>query len=354
MANPWDKPATKYSQGRSFSSRTTNSNWTSVPWKDLYKACKDAQEVAAYMADQDNLTRYKAYIQKKEVERAALNPEAGSWEGNLSDEIPYQKILPGTMFKIKQKASVAAIEDFITQYNLKSFGVSLLQQLTKNISEYKLSDISGADYSPAKAAECLREGSEDGLISSASLYKQAFTDDTMMGIYNFLMMDTRSSILEKQYAAPAKSYCALVPLIMNAFKYHSSVPYSHWQRSQIRGITNVKLADAMLWDEELPSNDEILQARAEGLLIKSGPKMGDIRNPTYTFKLYGKSCLSDYPEYVQVMASQIWCAHPQNRTKFMVLDHLSWDNIPAPLIATESLISTVSKSSKNATSDFEW
>lgn len=354
MAFAWDKPATKYSQGRSRAPSTITANWASLPWKDLYTECKELQEEAVGMAAEDNLTRYNSYIRSKEEEILAVNPEWGSVEENLGERYPFQELPAPKLFKIRRAAAATAIEDFIIRYSIKSFGVSLLQQLTKNISEYKLSDIDGDAYDPVKAAQGLVDGYDNHLISAERLCKHVFGDDTMKGIYNFLMMDTRSSILDKQYASPSRSYCALVPLIMHAFKYHHGVPYTHWERSETRLVTNVKLADAMLWDEELPSKDDIMQARSEGLLIKSGPKTGDVRNPTYTFKLYGKSVLSDYPEYVQVMAAQIWCAHPQNRTKYMILDHLNWDSVPAPLIATESIISTVSKSSKSPDKDYPW
>jgi hypothetical protein len=35
------------------------------------------------------------------------------------------------------------------------------------------------------------------------------------------------------------------------------------------------------------------------------------------------------------MLSQIWVAHPENRTKYMVLDPLNWDRVPPPLIETD-------------------
>jgi hypothetical protein len=33
------------------------------------------------------------------------------------------------------------------------------------------------------------------------------------------------------------------------------------------------------------------------------------------------------------MLTQIWCAHPENRTKYMVLCPYAWDCIPPPLIS---------------------
>jgi hypothetical protein len=49
------------------------------------------------------------------------------------------------------------------------------------------------------------------------------------------------------------------------------------------------------------------------------------------------------PELAQVMLAQIWCAHPENRTKYMILDFKNWDQMPEPLITTEIFISPVAK-----------
>lgn len=347
MAMPWDTPATKYKVKTSSVARSITAEWSSIPWKALHTECMEAQAADAEMAEAENLQRYQDYIRLEERKRIDMNPEVGSYEGNLSDEIPFQAIPKDKMFRIKQLANVRAIDEFITRYGIKGISTSILSQLTKNLSQYKLSDMSGDTYSPVKAVESLMADSTEGLVDAGRLYRQAFSDDTMMGIYHLLMLDTRSLLLEKQYALPARSYCALVPLIMNAFKLHNAVPYSHWNRSGIRGITNLKLADAMLCEDALPSADEILEARDIGLMTKTGSKAGQVRNPSFTYKLYGKTVLSDYPEYVQVMAAQIWCAHPQNRTKFMVLDHLNWDKIPTPLINNESIVSNARVSVKD-------
>ena len=35
------------------------------------------------------------------------------------------------------------------------------------------------------------------------------------------------------------------------------------------------------------------------------------------------------------MTAQIWGAHPSNRTEYMILDWLNWDNMPEPIISTD-------------------
>ena len=42
------------------------------------------------------------------------------------------------------------------------------------------------------------------------------------------------------------------------------------------------------------------------------------------------------------MLCQIWLAHPQHRTEYMILDPNNWDTIPAPLIETDLIKTTTS------------
>jgi hypothetical protein len=160
------------------------------------------------------------------------------------------------------------------------------------------------------------------------------------------MYDNRSHYLEKQYTGPGKNFCALVPLVLYAFKLVKGIPYRHWYKKDIIGIVNPKLAMAMLWDEKLdpkPSREEIIQAREDGLLVKTGKFAGTRRNPVSTVRLYGTSCISHLPEYIQTMYAQIWCAHPENRTKYMILDPSNWDTMPEALISSEVVTSTPAK-----------
>lgn len=52
------------------------------------------------------------------------------------------------------------------------------------------------------------------------------------------------------------------------------------------------------------------------------------------------------------MLAQIWVAHPDNRTKYMVLDPLNWDRVPPALIQVEVLEPRTSQ--VEYTSDLPW
>jgi hypothetical protein len=338
MSNPWDKP--KRSYNRSSKVNTFSGSWRDVPWASLYKECQEVQAEAVQFEEQANEQRYKDWIANEESVRADLNPEGGAYEGNIGDEHPYRPLTGTQLINIKAKASTETIEKFVDLYQFKSFSIQLMTEIIKHISQYKLSTIDGNDYDPIRLNGVPlgpdgRPVAVGGQISSRSLFRQVFADETMLGLYNFLMLDFRSSYLEKQYTGPNKSWCALVPLIASAFKLHHSIPYSHWNMAELVGVTNPKLYQAMTWQPEEFSREAVIEARTEGLLIKSGKGLGTYRNPLYTFKLYGTTGLSGIPEYVQTMLAQIWCAHPQNRSRLMVLDWVNWDRIPEELISTE-------------------
>jgi hypothetical protein len=189
-------------------------------------------------------------------------------------------------------------------------------------------------------------------VSGLEFVKAHFKTPYMMGLYRFLMLDTRGSYLTKQYKGDARNYSALVPLIMSAFKRYHNIPYSAWKKDELKWVVNPELCKAMMYEQPAPteigmsrgfSKDELLQLRDQGLTWKSGPNVGTLRNALYTHTLYGMqgTVFEEVPDLAQVMLTQIWCAHPENRTKYMVLVPDAWDNIPVSLIAPTMFITPV-------------
>lgn len=341
----WDSPATNWNPkpkrvyGKS-SSNIVNANWRNIPWDILYQRCNDAAETIMDRAIEQRNIQYETFISKKEHEYSSMYPEHGEYEGNFRDEFPIGEFPKDAAFKLRRKVVNEILTQFALDYNLKALGILIIPQIIEHISTFKLTTVSGHEYDKVLAAS-----SDEGKISGGRLYTAYFSKDSqMLGLYDFLMADSRGSWLDTQYKAPASTYCALVPLIMYAFKKSKGIPYSHWSRKDIKGIVNPKLADAMLLElEEAPSKDECLEARAQGLSTKTGAKAGTLKNPLYTYKLFGNHPLDGLPEYAQTMYSQIWCAHPQNRTKHMILDPLNWDRVPPMLLESEVLTADYSE-----------
>lgn len=318
------------------------STWQELGWEELANNCDIACKIALATAESERVERYRAFIAKQEEKLSNLNPESGSYEGNLSEEYPLGNMpLEEKMF-IRQEAVSDIIDNFCVTNNLKYLGIQLLPLITTYLGQFRLTTMSGEDYNPSVAAESIKNNNSDGLISSKAYYLQVFNDRRGKGLHYFLMHDSRSKYLETQYKGPAKNFSALVPLILYPYKLIKGIPYSHWAREEIPAIVNSKLAMAMLYNEEPPTLEDILKSRDIGLSVKTGDKKGQVRDPSYTFKLYGSTPISHLPDFVQVMYSQIWVAHPSNRTKYMVLDPRNWDKIPECIIPSEVLVDSKS------------
>jgi len=337
----WDTPASgnwggKIPKSSAYSTRI--SNWRDLDWAALAENCDSAFQIAKAEVESALEDAYNEKVEALERRYASLNPEGGSYEGNASDEVPYPVLNMYQVVDIKQKATSDILEAFCANNGLKNTGTQLMALLVTYFSSFKLSTVEGEDYNHIVAEAAYKAGTKDGLISAKAFYKQLYATAEGRGLLYFIMYDNKSHYLEKQYMGPGKNFCALVPLVMYAFKLVKGIPYRHWYRKEIIGIVNPKLAMAMLWDEKLdpkPSVEAIIHAREEGLKVKTGPKAGTVRNPVSTVKLYGNSCISHLPEYVQTMYAQIWCAHPENRTKYMILDPSNWDTMPDALISSE-------------------
>lgn len=347
----WNRPASNWGNMSNSSPvvrRTGFSGWASLPWDELGRDIKLAQQLELKAREDINLASYTRFITNKEKELSILSE--GSIEENITDAYPYKPLPPSETVKIKRNIANGIVDAWLARLRVNTYGVTLISELTKLISQYKLSTMDGEDYNAKLVKEKLMpsiadtsENRELGSkhISPIALYKSMVTDDTMFGIYNFLMLDSRSGYLEKQYTGPGRNFCALVPLIMSAFRMHRGVPYSHWYPPLTSGIINPKLFSAMTFSADPKfTQEEILAARESGLLVKSGKTSGTSRNPLYTFKLYGAEGFQGVPELAQVMLAQIWCAHPSNRTTNMVLDFDDWDNVPDPIVAADTMDTT--------------
>ncbi len=352
---------------------TINADWRSVPWEMCNKIWTDAADSAEATALAEHEQRYLEMIARKEAEYNAVNE--APYEGNFSDETPMPP-LPNKR-KIRYRAgNKAVIADFIPRYKIESFGITYLRQIMEHIGTFKLPTMAGETFSPAEYYDTWidkvpvsidSEDGKDNQISGLDFLKAYFSTPQMLGVYRFLMLDTRSSFVKQQYKGEARAYCTLVPSILFVFKSRFNIPYVAWNRDELELVVPESLCAAMLWEDptadystipfttELTSGN-ILEARKEGLTWKSGEHTGKQRDPTYTHKLFGIShtTLGKQPALVQVMLAQIWCAHPDNRTKYMVLTPGYWDSIPKPLISSAVLDEQVDVINTDRFTDTPW
>ena len=110
------------------------------------------------------------------------------------------------------------------------------------------------------------------------------------------------------------------------------------------GEERAKLATALGSDDFWGYGaDKLLELRELGLRMGSSTtsEIKD-RNPATTYSLYrlGDTVLRNFGALTRIMMLQTWCAHPSNRTKYMVLDPKAWDTVPPPLVAADVFVQT--------------
>lgn len=326
-----------YKQRQPGLAKIITADWRSVPWELANELYNDAADLAQETA----LVEYRQQISDK-------YPDADIAQLQLPNKS-----------QVRRKAgNRALVEVFIPRYKLDQFGISIIAQIVAHIATLPICTAQG-EFIEGEILETTRslgdgamDYSEDDFqeqyaVSGLGFVSHHFKSDQMMGLYRFLMLDTRGSYLTKQYKGDARSYCSLVPLVLSAFKRYHNIPYNAWKRDELRFVVNPELCSAMLHVPKIFSKEEILELRDQGLLWKSGPNVNTLRNPLYTHTLYGLkgTALENVPDLAQVMLTQIWCAHPENRTKYMVLTPNDWDKIPASLISPTVLLTPVYQNS---------
>ncbi len=314
---------------------------SSIPWEICRTVYIQAADAAEDTLRQEYEERTSQIVSAIESQWLAENPEAGSYEGNPSDNLLVPE-MPDVEPYRNSAGNDAIASGFITPYGLIDYVDSFMPQLITMLAGFTL------------------HKNENGLISGLKFRNQNFTTPELKGIYRFLMLDSRSSYLKTQYKGTNKNYCSLVPLIMYAHKLVHRVPYSAWDPEEIQYVVNPQLVDAMLFTPAIPfTPKELLAERTMGLLIRSGDKAGTSASPVWKHRLTGPQLktglFKDVPYLAQVMYSQIWCAHPDNRTSYMILDPQDWNKVPVPLVDTTviSTTATFKPSARRIVSD-DW
>lgn len=291
----------------------------SVPFQVLHEKVTLAGRAAVAHLSKNEEAAYERMIARKEAEY--LDTHEAPDEGGLRERYPYTGPSAEDKAEERAKAQADELKEQITKLGLKTKGSWLLPQVTAHIAKMPL---------PRNA---------EGKIDPLKFLSDNFTDDWHKGLYHYCMAYQRGLIVGQQYTVPFRNYSALVPLLMMPAKKFNGVQYSEWDREKLKLVVDSQLYKAMTCEAPRLSTEEILENRTHGLVVKSGKEEGSVRNPATSFKLYGTAteAFGQLPWLAQVMAAQIWVAHPTNRTDVMVLDWENWDSMPAPLIVTDVL-----------------
>lgn len=332
--------------------KVINADWKTVPWEDCFKIYTEAANLAEATATEMRKQGYANYVEKCALDGTDPKPLTA---------IPDKR---GLRRRAGQKA---IIDDFIPKYKIVDFGIHYMPQIVQFLANLDVVNMAGEHMS---AHEYVKERLEDSPVSIGTeewnestealsgygFLERHFTTDRMKGLYYFLMLDSRSSFIKQQYKGEARAYCALVPTIMFAFKLRYGIPYEAWNIEQARLVMPHELYEAATIDVPDFTTEELLEARTKGLVWKTGEKAGQPRSPLYTHKLYGMqdTLIGKLPELTQAMLTQIWCAHPDNRTKYMILEPCRWDYIPISLIEPTPTFTHTEPAESTESNDLPW
>lgn len=141
----------------------------------------------------------------------------------------------------------------------------------------------------------------------------------------------------KEYRQYKHPFNPLTPIPLVGFKQFQDINYMDWDLTKIGALENQDFADLIGVDYPKLGQAELLELRARATTTLSGPKAGIQGNPVSCASRFhlAETSLGKVPKLAQTMYIQTWCAHPSNRTKYMVLDPEDWDNVPAPLISDD-------------------
>lgn len=185
-------------------------------------------------------------------------------------------------------------------------------------------------------SSCQLNYTAEGKIDGAQFWKDNFDfkDPWNRGLFKFIRQDKIGLSVSTQSKIPGSYYCALVPIIPAAFKKYNDIPYSKWDRSTISQVVNSKLGSMLLNAKPMDfSIEELLTARAKALVTDEGkPKNAKVE---YKSKKTGLLRFDKLPDLERAIYIQIWCAHPEVRNEYMILDPINWDSMPEPLITGE-------------------
>lgn len=307
-----------------FQTTVIKKDFKTIPFDKAVEVYRDAADMA--LDTQQSALDYSHKQHVQNLEKLYADSSEAPYEGNFADSVPRPEISQVKKLDIRRKSgNRALVEIFVPRYHLDKCWTWMMPQIVTHLAKL------------TPTIKPTASGSIEGQIDGLEYVKKYFFNGDLWheGLYRFLMLDSRSSYLQQQYKGDGRAYCALVPLIMYAHKLHNQIPYAAWGRENLRYVVNDSLCQAMLSDVPHISNEELLQIREAGLTVRTGAKAGETRNAVTTYKLYGvqETEIGMLPEMAQTMLAQIWCAHPDNRTKYMVLDPRQWDSVPAPLIA---------------------
>ena len=299
----------------------------SLPFEEISEYFSDykSSRVSELLEERNKLLllTHKRMVNSLKVEDSESSREQE--DDSIRDFVPCSELDDDNMASIVSTGTDLAVVEFVTRYDIVSAWSWLGPQLMALLASYRL---------PEKV-----EGKYRGHDFLSLNIDPSNPRD--MGIYRFVAKVARGKVMSKHTDPDHLPYCALVPLFLAAQKKFHNVPFSDWSVDGLQYVVDKDMYAAMTCDPMPPgiTTEELIAIRDLGLQYTSKAKgsMGQVKSysPITYHQLTGitDTAIGKLPKYAKAMVTQIWCANPANRHKYMVLDPWSWDNIPQPLIS---------------------
>jgi hypothetical protein len=269
---------------------------------------------------------------------SALEAENKAAEYKLKDKyVEITELSPDELDKIRKEANYKVVSAFVEQYGIANKWSWLAHQMLSHIGDQEKLDL-------------CTEWSESGEVPNSIPVRDILgeiigSDKWELGLYRMMTKVPRSLMMTNQTSPEHLPVCSLVPIYMAAFKKYQNIPYCAWDKDEARFFVEAELYAAMMSPKlpEFVTNEELLSIRDAGLKYTSRGKKDLGQQKSHDPRTYHQltgindSGIGMLNRYARAMVTQIWCAHPMNRHKYMILDPWNWDNMPNPLVTTKVL-----------------
>lgn len=287
---------------------------TSIPFDKYFQ--EYTQKLAMLVPEMERQVNL-AHKQKHIKLLQTLNPSISS----ASVEVEPIKLSTKDMDAIRSTAREDTHTEFCKEFSIPQHITNIAHQLLMHFGK----------WAPVKVGE---------LYSGEATVRKNATTDYEKGICMFatgskVKMFSGSPRTVVQYKSPIGP---LVPIVLAGFKSAQEIQYSQWDRNTLEYIVDKDLLAAMLSDPKPLSTEEALLYRSMAITDAAGKSYAP--NSCAKLNRLGETPLGDLPKLARYMSIQTWCAHPTNRTEYMILDPKAWDSMPKPLVSESVLVPT--------------
>lgn len=209
-----------------------------------------------------------------------------------------------------------------------------------------------------------QDGKISPSLSSQKWFLEAGTDgrvsrEDLAAILNIFCRSPRGLVFkETQSSNDALRWCALVPLVLAAFKEYRNIGYAEWDwtdpvmyrllDADLKALIPFIIGESEIEEFDTATRVEMIKETAT---VRSGKSAGTVKSPPKITTVTKVNRLNMYPRLLKLMILQCWVCHFSLRNQYMILDCLDLDGMPLPLVDVDIIPTTTTKPT---TGTFKW